>query len=173
MPQNDEIQRLLSSSCKQISLFDKEIDLFFCKIVFDYFTCLKIVEILKETEKESKNMFGMYSSQRMKDWRTIVSNFEKNSVYIGWFSLKYFFVSKFELFCLVDCAQIVQRNVAFEIPALKKQINKCQQIRDESNTRHAELEKTIHEIEKQYSQLSAEMSIKVCSIFSERNQFEN
>ena len=41
--------------------------------------------ILKETEKESKNMFGMYSSQRMKDWRTIVSNFEKNSVYIGSF----------------------------------------------------------------------------------------
>jgi len=42
-----------------------------------YFCCLKIVEILKETEKESKNMFGMYSSQRMKDWRTIVSNYEK------------------------------------------------------------------------------------------------
>jgi hypothetical protein len=51
----------------------------------DYFCCLKIVEILKETEKESKNMFGMYSSQRMKDWKTIVSNYEKNSVYLGLF----------------------------------------------------------------------------------------
>ncbi len=44
--------------------------LFFLWIIFfvdlDYFCCLKIVEILKETEKESKNMFGMYSSQRMK-----------------------------------------------------------------------------------------------------------
>lgn len=124
MPQNDEIQQLLSSS------------------FFDYFICLKIVEILKETEKDTKNMFGMYSSQRMKDWRTIVSNFEKNSVY------------------LVDSAQIIQRNVAFEIPALRKQINKCQQIRDESHSRQVDLEKNIHEIQKQYSQLCLDMSIK-------------
>jgi len=39
---------------------------FFSSLDLDYFCCLKIVEILKETEKESKNMFGMYSSQRMK-----------------------------------------------------------------------------------------------------------
>jgi hypothetical protein len=32
----------------------------------DYFCSIKIIEILKETEKESKNIFGMYSSQRMK-----------------------------------------------------------------------------------------------------------
>ncbi|CAF1226820.1 unnamed protein product [Adineta ricciae] len=124
MPEHDEIKRLLGSS------------------YLDYFCCLKIVEILKETEKESKNMFGMYSSQRMKDWRTIVSNYEKNSVY------------------LVESAQILQRNVAFEIPALRKHINKCQQIRDECHTRHAELEKNIHEIEKQYTQLCHDMSIK-------------
>ena len=62
---------------------------------------------------------------------------------------------------LVDSAQILQRNVAFEIPALKKQIAKCQQIRDESNTRYTELEKNIHEIEKQYAQLAQEMSIQV------------
>ncbi|UJR34301.1 hypothetical protein I4U23_021704 [Adineta vaga] len=124
MPEHDEIKRLLGSS------------------YLDYFCCLKIIEILKETEKESKNMFGMYSSQRMKDWKTIISNYEKNSVY------------------LVESSQILQRNVAFEIPALKKQINKCQQIRDECHSRHAELDKTIHEIDKQYLQLCQEMSIK-------------
>ncbi|CAF3801218.1 unnamed protein product [Adineta steineri] len=124
MPEHDEIKRLLGSS------------------YLDYFCCLKIVEILKETEKESKNMFGMYSSQRMKDWRTIISNYEKNSIY------------------LVESGQILQRNVAFEIPALKKHIGKCQQIRDECHTRHAELDKTIHEIEKQYAQLCTDMSIK-------------
>ncbi|CAF0975254.1 unnamed protein product [Rotaria magnacalcarata] len=124
LPEHDEIKRLLGSS------------------YLDYFCCLKIVEILKETEKESKNMFGMYSSQRMKDWRTVVSNYEKNSVY------------------LVECAQILQRNVAFEIPALKKTIGKCQQIREECHTRHAELDKNIHEIEKQYAQLCNDMSIK-------------
>ena len=32
----------------------------------NYFHCLRIVELLKDTEKGSKNIFGMYSSQRMK-----------------------------------------------------------------------------------------------------------
>jgi hypothetical protein len=44
---------------------------------------------------------------------------------------------------------------------LKKQINKCQQIRDECHSRHGELDKNIHEIEKQYGQLCTDMSIKV------------
>ena len=70
---------------------------------------MKIIEILKETEKKSKNIFGMYSSQRMKDWNNIVSLFQKNNIY------------------LAEVASILQRNVAYEIPALKKQINKCQQ----------------------------------------------
>ena len=70
---------------------------------------MRIVEILKETEKNSKNIFGMYSSQRMKDWNNIVSLYQKNNLY------------------LAEASSILQRNVAYEIPALKKQINKCQQ----------------------------------------------
>ncbi|CAF4618344.1 unnamed protein product, partial [Rotaria sp. Silwood2] len=52
---------------------------------------------------------------------------------------------------VVECAQILQPNVTFEIPALKKPINKCQQIREECHTRHEELDKSIHKIEKQYA----------------------
>jgi archaellum component FlaC len=66
---------------------------------------------------------------------------------------------------VVESSQILQRNVAFEIPALKKQIGKCQQIREECHTRHEELDKNIHEIQKQYSQLCIDMSIKVCLVF--------
>jgi hypothetical protein len=58
----------------------------------------------------------------------------------------YFFVN-----FSVESSQILQRNVAFEIPALKKQIGKCQQIREECHTRQAESDKNIHEIEKQYA----------------------
>lgn len=108
----------------------------------DYFSALKLVEILKETEKESQNLFGIYSSKRMKNWKTIVSNYEKNSIY------------------LIESAQILQRNVHFEIPSLKKQILKCQQIREESLLRHNDLEKNIHEIEKQFSILAKDMSIQ-------------
>ena len=54
----------------------------------------------------------MYSSQRMKDWNTIVSAYQKNNIY------------------LAEASSVLQRNVAYEIPALKKQINKCQQQHD-------------------------------------------
>ena len=35
----------------------------------NYFHCRQIVDILKETEKDTKNFFGSYGSQRMKDWQ--------------------------------------------------------------------------------------------------------
>ena len=44
----------------------------------------------------------------MKDWNTIVGAYQKNNIY------------------LAEAASVLQRNVAYEIPALKKQINKCQ-----------------------------------------------
>ncbi len=51
----------------------------------------------------------MYSSQRMKDWNNVISLYQKNNIY------------------LAEAASILQRSVQFEITALKKQINKCQQ----------------------------------------------
>ncbi|RXM32672.1 CDK5 regulatory subunit-associated protein 3 [Acipenser ruthenus] len=48
MPENEEIKTLLAGS------------------YIHYFHCLRIVEILKGTEATSKNIFGRYSSQRMK-----------------------------------------------------------------------------------------------------------
>ncbi len=50
----------------------------------------------------------MYSSQRMKDWNAIISAYQKNNIYLS------------------EAASLLQRSVAYEIPALKKQINKCQ-----------------------------------------------
>ena len=76
----------------------------------NYFHCLKIIEILRETEAGSKNFFGSYGSQRMKDWQEIVRLYEKDNVY------------------LAEAAQMLIRNVNYEVPGLKKQIAKCQQI---------------------------------------------
>lgn len=72
LPDDQRINEILCSSCispSDYSLSSGENQRFFFSfidLVLDYFSTLKIVEILKETEKESKNMFGMYSSQRMK-----------------------------------------------------------------------------------------------------------
>ena len=76
----------------------------------NYFHCLKIIEILKETEANTKNIFGSYRSQRMKDWQEIVNLYEKDNVY------------------LAEAAQMLIRNVNYEVPSLKKQIAKCEQI---------------------------------------------
>lgn len=76
----------------------------------NYFHCLKIIEILKETEANTKNIFGSYRSQRMKDWQEIVHLYEKDNVY------------------LAEAAQMLIRNVNYEVPGLKKQIAKCEQI---------------------------------------------
>lgn len=75
----------------------------------NYFHCLKIIEILKETEKDTKNLFGRYGSQRMKDWNDIIAFYQKDNLY------------------LAEAAQMVIRNVNFEVPSLKKQMQKFEQ----------------------------------------------
>ncbi|KAK9503288.1 hypothetical protein O3M35_011889 [Rhynocoris fuscipes] len=95
MPANDTIAKLLSGT------------------YINYFHCLKIVEILRETEADSKNIFGRYSSKRMKDWQEIVSLYTKNNVY------------------LAEAADLLINTVKFEIPSIKKQIAKLQQLQNE------------------------------------------
>ncbi|CAH0546182.1 unnamed protein product [Brassicogethes aeneus] len=75
----------------------------------NYFHCLKIVDILKETEADTKNLFGRYGSQRMKDWQDIISSYQKDNLY------------------LAEAAQMLIRNVSYEIPGLKKQVAKIEQ----------------------------------------------
>lgn len=75
----------------------------------NYFHCLNIVDILKETEADTKNLFGRYGSQRMKDWQDIIHSYEKDSIY------------------LAEAAQILIRNVNFEVPSLRKQITRLEQ----------------------------------------------
>lgn len=92
MPVHDGIAALLSGS------------------YINYFHCQKIVEILKETEADSKNLFGRYGSQRMKDWQEILKCYEKDNIY------------------LAEAAQMLFRNITYEIPSLKKQITKEEQM---------------------------------------------
>ena len=73
MPEHDEIKRLLGSSCMNLIFFLFFLIYLFLLIDLDYFCCLKIVAILKETEKDSKNMFGMYSSKRMKVFYSFIN----------------------------------------------------------------------------------------------------
>lgn len=62
-------------------------------------------------------MFGRYSSQRMKDWLEITRLYEKDSIYIA------------------EAAQIMVRNIQYELPSVKKQTNRFEQLVDEAEKR--------------------------------------
>ncbi|XP_060636868.2 CDK5 regulatory subunit-associated protein 3 isoform X2 [Anolis sagrei] len=114
MPENVEIKQLLSGS------------------YIHYFHCLRIVEILRGTEASTKNIFGRYSSQRMKDWQEIVSLYEKDNTY------------------LVELANLLVRNVNYEIPLLKKQISKCQQLQQEYSRKEEECQLAATEMRERF-----------------------
>ncbi|XP_042331797.1 CDK5 regulatory subunit-associated protein 3 [Sceloporus undulatus] len=114
MPENEEIKQLLAGS------------------YIHYFHCLRIVEILRGTEASTKNIFGRYSSQRMKDWQEIVSVYEKDNTY------------------LVELASLLVRNVNYEIPSLKKQISKCQQLQQEYSRKEEECQLAATEMRERF-----------------------
>ncbi|KAJ6658214.1 hypothetical protein lerEdw1_001481 [Lerista edwardsae] len=114
MPENEEIKQLLSGS------------------YIHYFHCLRIVDILKGTEASTKNIFGRYSSQRMKDWQEIVSLYEKDNTF------------------LVELANLLVRNVNYEIPSLKKQIGKCQQLQQEYSRKEEECQLAAAEMRERF-----------------------
>lgn len=59
-------------------------------------------------------MFGRYGSQRMKDWLEIARLYERDSIYLG------------------EASQILVRNINYELPNVKKQITKFDQLIDEA-----------------------------------------
>ncbi|XP_044763607.1 CDK5 regulatory subunit-associated protein 3 [Coccinella septempunctata] len=107
----------------------------------NYFHCLKIVEILKETEADSKNIFGLYGSQRMKDWQDIISCYQKDNKY------------------LAEVSQILLRNVSYEIPNLKKQINKLGQVQLDCQKKIKEYTKTEVTCLKEFETLCKQLGI--------------
>ena len=88
MPEHPEIRELLTGTN------------------INFFHCGKIVEILKETEKDSKNFLGQYGSQRMTDWKEILGLYEKENIYIA------------------EASQLLIQSVVYELPGFKKQITK-------------------------------------------------
>ncbi|XP_011647565.1 CDK5 regulatory subunit-associated protein 3 [Pogonomyrmex barbatus] len=107
----------------------------------NYFYCVKIVEILKETEADTKNLFGRYGSQRMKDWQEILRLYEKDNIY------------------LAEAAQILMRNVNYEVPNIKKQIQKLEQMLTELEKKETEYKKSENIAHTEYNGLCKQLGI--------------
>nr|CAI5827122.1 unnamed protein product [Callosobruchus analis] len=115
----------------------------------NYFHCLKIVEILKETEADSKNIFGRYGSQRMKDWQDILSLYQRDNLY------------------LAEAAQMVIRNINYEIPGLRKQIAKLNQSQGECEKKIKDYSKTEFSAQKEFDLTCQQLGIAGKNIKSE------
>ncbi|KAJ7381249.1 CDK5 regulatory subunit associated protein 3 [Desmophyllum pertusum] len=131
MPPVDEISQLLSGT------------------YINYFHCIRIVELLKVSESATKNIFGGYSSQRMKDWQEIVKLYEKDNVN------------------LAEAAHLLIRNVNYEIPSLKRQIGKCQQTQRECTRKESEYASNATLFKEKYQSVCKQMSIKGDNVKSE------
>lgn len=115
----------------------------------NYFHCLKIIGILKETEADTKNIFGGYSSQRMKDWQDIVSLYQKDNLY------------------LAEVAQMLVRNVTYEILSLRKQTLKLKQNQVECEKKIKDYSKSESVILKEFNSSCEQLGISGKNIKSE------
>ena len=108
----------------------------------NYFHCLKIVEILKETEADSKNFFGQYGSQRMKDWREIVSLYQQDSLY------------------LAEAAQLLSQNVVYEIPGLRKSLVRCDNVEEECDKQEESSHRKEKELLEEFARECKELGVE-------------
>jgi len=124
MPENDAMKELLIGTH------------------INYFHCQKIINILKETEAESKNFFGQYGSKRMKDWKQIVSDYEQGNIY------------------LAESAQILTQNVVYEVPGLKKHVQKLENLQMELERKEDASKKRIVELEEEFRKNCKDLGIQ-------------
>ncbi|ENN78335.1 hypothetical protein HUJ04_003940 [Dendroctonus ponderosae] len=115
----------------------------------NYFHCLKIVDILKETEKDSKNIFGRYGSQRMKDWQDVIADYQKDNIY------------------LAEVAVMLIRNVSYEIPSMKKQVHKLEQLQAENEKKIKDCNKSEAVSQKEFKVACGQLGIKGEKVKSE------
>ncbi|GMR59348.1 hypothetical protein PMAYCL1PPCAC_29543, partial [Pristionchus mayeri] len=108
----------------------------------NYFHVIQIIEILKETEKDSKNFLGFYSSQRMKDWQEIEWMYKKDSV------------------GLAEASQLLQRVIQYEIPALRRNMQKADQSIQDGAKKEKEYLKQAVDAKKNYEKELSRMGME-------------
>lgn len=78
----------------------------------------------------------------MKDWQEVVKLYEKDNIYLG------------------EAAQILVRNINYEIPNIKKQMNKCEQQSEECLKRIQTISKTENVLLNEHSALCQQLGIQ-------------
>ncbi|KAL6053156.1 CDK5 regulatory subunit-associated protein 3 [Balamuthia mandrillaris] len=169
LPEDARIQGILSSIPKtgSLSLFrylSFSISLcLFCPVPYvrfgsddevplNYFACVKIFEVLRELEPENKNMFGQYTSKLLKEWHDLLKAYEHNLLYLG------------------EASQLLISNVKYELPSLKKKLDRSQKQMEELERKEVEYNKGALENRKKYEQECADIGIEGKNVREELQQ---
>lgn len=108
----------------------------------NYFKCKEIMEEVKKEDGDEKSLFGKYLSPRVQEWAEIVKEFEKGGVY------------------LADAAQLLTRNVNYEIPALKQSLGKSKQVQQDCQKKEQESRSSVAKLKAKFLSSCQEMGIK-------------
>jgi len=115
----------------------------------NFFQVKKLVDLLSKTDAGKTNLIGQYSQQCMKDWWEILKLYEKDGTY------------------LTETTNAIIRNVNYEIPAIKKQISKCQQTQKDCLRKEGDCNSSAAELRKQYNSSCKQIGIEGLKIKTE------
>lgn len=137
MPESEEIKQLLIGS------------------KLDYFKSKQIVTILKTTEADSKNIFGYYSSQRMKDWQDVVSSYERDCIF------------------LAELATDLIRETNYEVPGIRKIIQKLNKEKEDAEKEKSNLLRRAQQLQAEHQRLAQAYGIKGQNVIEELREQAN
>lgn len=134
MPESEDIKELLIGS------------------KLDYFKAKQIIAVLKTTEADSKNIFGYYSSQRMKDWQDVVYSYERDYIY------------------LVELATYLIRETNYEVPGTRKLIQRLNKEKEEAEKDKANFLRRAQQFNAEYQRLAQTYGIKGQNVVEELHE---
>ena len=109
----------------------------------NYFTCKSLRDILtSEKDTAQKNWLGQYKNQATKEWEAILAMYHKDNVH------------------LAEAAMIMNQNVQFEIPALRKIVHQATKQQQELQRKEGEYKRGSDDYKMRYERECRKLGIE-------------